>query len=89
MLYFTNPSTIIVGAADREVIYMPIGTVRNTNLMSYLILSVHATSVSTLTVKYSLDNSIIPTNLKQKLQIGDNLIAIPMALVAIPEGVTI
>jgi phage minor structural protein len=86
MLYFTNPSTIIVGAADREVIYMPIGTVRNTNIMSYLILSVHATSVSTLTVKYSLDNSIIPTNLKQKLQIGDNLIAIPMALVAIPEG---
>ena len=65
---------------------MPIGTVRNTNIMSYLILSVHATSVSTLTVKYSLDNSIIPTNLKQKLQIGDNLIAIPMALVAIPEG---
>jgi hypothetical protein len=39
-----------------------------------------------LTIKYSLDNSSIPVNLKQKLQIGDNLIAIPMALVAIPEG---
>ena len=86
MLYFTNPSTVIIGTADKEVIYMPIGTVRNTNIMSYLILSVNASAVSTLTVKYSLDNNIIPTNLKQKLQIGDNLIAIPMALVAIPEG---
>lgn len=86
MLYFTNPSTLIVGTADKEVIYMPIGTVRNTNIMSYLILSVNATAVSTLTIKYSLDNSIIPTNLKQKLQIGDNLIAIPMALVAVTEG---
>jgi len=86
MLYFTNPSTLIIGTADKEVIYMPIGTVRNTNIMSYLILSVNAASVSTLTIKYSLDNSVIPTNLKQKLQVGDNLIAIPMALVAIPEG---
>jgi len=86
MLYFTNPGTMIVGTADKEVIYMPIGTVRNTNIMSYLILSVNATSVSTLTIKYSLDNSIIPTNLRQKLQIGDNLIAIPMALVAVTEG---
>jgi phage minor structural protein len=86
MLYFTNPSTLIIGTAEKEVIYMPIGTVRNTNIMSYLILSVNASSVCTLTIKYSLDNSIIPVNLKQKLQIGDNLIAIPMALVAIPEG---
>lgn len=86
ILYFTNPSTLIIGTADKEVIYMPIGTVRNTNVMSYLILSVNASTVATLTVKYSLDNSLIPTNLKQKLQIGDNMIAIPMALVAIPEG---
>lgn len=86
MLYFTNPSTLTIGNADKEVIYMPIGTVRNTNVMSYLVLSINASTVSTLTVKYSLDNSVIPTNLKQKLQIGDNMIAIPMALVAIPEG---
>lgn len=86
MLYFTNPSTLIIGTADKEVIYMPIGTVRNTNIMSYLILSVNASAVSTMTIKYSLDNSVIPTNMKQKLQVGDNLIAIPMALVAIPEG---
>ncbi len=86
MLYFTNPSTLTIGTADKEVIYMPIGTVRNTNVMSYLVLSVNTSSVATLTVKYSLDNSAIPTNLKQKLQVGDNMIAIPMALVAIPEG---
>lgn len=86
MLYFTNPSTLTIGTADKEVIYMPVGTVRNTNIMSYLIVSVNASAVATLTVKYSLDNSLIPTNLKQKLQVGDNLIAIPMALVAIPEG---
>lgn len=86
MLYFTNPSTVLIGTAEKEVIYMPIGTVRNTNIMSYLILSVNASVVATLTVKYSLNNSVIPTNLKQKLQIGDNMIAIPMALVAIPEG---
>lgn len=86
MLYFTNPSTLTIGTADKEVIYMPIGTVRNTNIMSYLILSVNASTVCTMTIKYSLDNSDIPTNLKQKLQNGDNLIAIPMALVAIPEG---
>lgn len=86
MLYFTNPSTLTIGTADKEVIYMPIGTVRNTNIMSYLVLSVNTSSIATLTVKYSLDNSVIPTNLKQKLQVGDNMIAIPMALVAIPEG---
>lgn len=86
MLYFTNPSTLIIGTAEKEVIYMPIGTVRNTNVMSYLVLSVNASSAATLTIKYSLDNSLIPTNLKQKLQVGDNLIAIPMALVAVPEG---
>ncbi len=86
MLYYTNPSTLEVGAVEKEVIYMPIGTVRNTNSMSFLILSVNASSVCTLTIKYSLDNSIIPINLKQKLQMGDNLIAVPMALVAISEG---
>lgn len=86
ILYFTNPSTLVVGTTDKEVIYMPIGVMRNTNVMSYLILSVNASMAATLTVKYSLDNSLIPTNLKQKLQIGDNLIAIPMALVALPEG---
>ena len=86
MLYFTNPGVLTIGTADKEVIYMPIGTVRSTNVMTYLILSLNASEVSTLTIKYSLDNSIIPTNLKQKLQIGDNLVTIPMALVAIPEG---
>lgn len=86
LLYFTNPSTIIIGTTDKEVIYMPIGVMRNTNVMSYLVLSVNASTVATLKVKYSLDNSEIPTNLKQKLQVGDNLIAIPMALVALPEG---
>lgn len=86
LLYFTNPSALIIGMADKEVIYMPIGVMRNTNVMSYLILSVNASTAATLTVKYSLDNSEIPTNLKQKLQVGDNLVAIPMALVALPEG---
>ena len=86
MLYSTNPSTLSIGTAEKEVIYMPIGTVRNTNIMSYLILCVSASVVSTLTIKYSLNNSVLPTNLKQKLHIGDNMIAIPMALVAIPEG---
>lgn len=86
MLYFTNPSTITVATNEREVIYMPIGITRNTNLMSYLILSINASSVATLSIKYSLDNSEIPTSLKQKLQVGDNLISIPMALVALKEG---
>lgn len=86
MLYFTNPGMLTIGTEDKEVIYMPIGTVRSTNIMSYLMLSVNTTAVATLTIKYYLDNSIIPTNLKQKLQVGDNLIAIPMALVAVPEG---
>lgn len=86
MLYFTNSSILTIGTADKEVIYMPLGTARNTNIMSHLILNVNASAASTLTIQYSLDNSIIPTNLKQKLQIGDNLIAVPMALVAIPEG---
>lgn len=86
MLYFTNPSTLTISSAEKEVIYMPIGTVRNTNVMTYLVLSVNASTSATLTVKYSLDNNIIPTNLKQKLQVGDNMLSIPMALVAIPEG---
>lgn len=86
MLYFTNPSTLTISIAEREVIYMPIGTVRNTNIMTYLVLSVNASTAATLTIKYSLDNNLIPTNLKQKLQVGDNLLSVPMALVAIKEG---
>lgn len=86
MLFFTNPSTIIVGNQEREVIYMPVSVLSSTNLMSYLILSVQASGIATLTVTYSLNNSVIPTNFRQKLQVGDNLIAIPMALVAIKEG---
>lgn len=86
LLYFNNPGILSIGTEDKEVIYLPIGTVRSTNIMSYLILSVNSTEASTLTIKYSLDNNILPTNLKQKLQVGDNLIAVPMALVMIPEG---
>jgi len=86
MLYSTNPSTLSIGTGEIEVIYMPIGTVRNTNIMSYLMLCGNASVVSTLTIKYSLNNSVLPVNLRQRLQIGDNMVAIPMALVAIPEG---
>lgn len=86
LLYFTNPGMLSLETEEKEVIYMPISTVRSTNIMSYFILSVNATAASTLTIKYSLDNNVLPTNLKQKLQVGDNLIAIPMALVMVPEG---
>lgn len=86
MLFFTNPSTLTIGNQEREVIYMPVSVLSSTNLMSYLILSVQASGIATLTVTYSLNNSVIPTNFRQKLQVGDNLIAIPMALVAIKEG---
>lgn len=86
ILYYTNPSMINLATVPVEVIYMPISTVRNTNVMSYLLISANASTICTLNFTYYLDNSAIPMTLKQKLQAGDNLVAIPLPLVQLEEG---
>jgi phage minor structural protein len=86
MMYYSNVSSLSIGATSTEAIYLGVTAVSNTNLTCLVSIYGTASVVNTLTINIKLDNKTIAFTPKQKLQQGDNVIGIPLGVPQVQAG---
>lgn len=86
IMYYANTTVLSVTTTLIQPIYLGVTAVSSTNLSINLAIYGTATVACTLTINIQLDNKPIPFTPKQKLQVGDNVIGIPLAIPQVSEG---
>jgi phage minor structural protein len=86
MMYYANPAVLTIGTASQNPVYLGITAVDNTNLTCLISIYGVASAVCTLNIQILLDNRAIPFTPKQKLQVGDNIIGVPLGIPQVPSG---
>lgn len=87
IMYYANTTVLSVTTTLIQPIYLGVTAVSSTNLSINLAIYGTTTVACTLTINIQLDNKPIPFTPKQKLQVGDNVIGIPLAIPQVREGV--
>lgn len=86
IMYYANTTVLSVTTTLIQPIYLGVTAVSSTNLSINLAIYGTATVACTLTINIQLDNKPIPFTPKQKLQVGDNVIGIPLGIPQVIEG---
>ncbi|MEF2113487.1 MULTISPECIES: phage tail spike protein [Clostridium] len=86
MMYYANGAALTIGTIGQNPVYLGITAVDNTNLTCLISMYGVASVVCILTIQILLDNKVIPFTPKQKLQVGDNIIGIPMGIPQVGAG---
>lgn len=86
MMYYANGTSLTIGTTGQNPVYLGITAVDNTNLTCLISMYGVASAACTLNIQTLLDNKIIPFTPKQKLQVGDNIIGIPLGIPQVGAG---
>ncbi|SHH59448.1 phage tail spike protein [Clostridium grantii] len=86
MYYYANPLELNIGTSMGQPIYLGLSVVSSTNLSMNMSLYCVATSECTLTIKIQLDTQDISFTPKQKLEVGDNTVGIPIGIPQVKSG---
>ncbi|PRR84518.1 phage tail spike protein [Clostridium vincentii] len=86
IMYYANTTALSVTTTVIQPIYLGVTAVSSTNLSINLAIYGTASVACTLTINIQLDNKTIPFTPKQKLQAGDNVIGIPLAIPQVNSG---
>lgn len=86
MMYYANGAALTIGTTSQNPVYLGITAVDNTNLTCLISMYGIASVACTLTIQILLDNKAIPFTPKQKLQVGDNIIGIPLGIPQVGTG---
>ena len=86
ILYFVNQNVLTIGTTSVPVAYIAIAATKSTNLKLFFAIYGVASVVNTVTIGIQYDNKNIIFIPKQKLNLGDNIISIPLLIPQVAAG---
>ncbi len=86
IMYYSNVNAITVNTTSQEPVYLSIAATKDTNLKLFLSIYGQASVANLLTIEIQLDNGDIVFTPKQKTQLADNIIGIPLLIPQVKAG---